>query len=110
MNMMDPQEAAERAVAAIGLGYDLNLDIKLSACKGGPNGVRLIELGEAGMRDLVLPGEIVVPGVSSLIKCDKGERTRFSSDVLSFTQVCCFTLNDLLASDCKAPIFRVGGH
>ncbi|CAM8903269.1 unnamed protein product [Rhodiola kirilowii] len=86
-NRLGPQLAAERAVSVIGFGYDLSLDVKLSACKAGPDGSRLIELDESQTRDLVLPGEVVVPDVSNLIKSDKGERTRFRSDVLSFTQM-----------------------
>lgn len=84
---MDPQSAAEKAVSVLGFGYDISNDIRLSACKSGPSGSRLIELDETLTRDLVLPGGIVVPNVSASIKCDKGERTRFRSDVLSFNQV-----------------------
>lgn len=84
---LDPQSAAERAVLAIGSGYDLTADIRLSACKPGPSGSRLIELDGTLTKDLVFPGGIVVPDVSASIKCDKGERTRFHSDVLTFVQV-----------------------
>lgn len=84
---MDPQSAAEKAVSVLGLGYDISKDIRLSACKSGPSGSRLIELDETLTRDLVLQGGIVVPNVSASIQCDKGERTRFRSDVLSFNQM-----------------------
>ncbi|CDO99506.1 unnamed protein product [Coffea canephora] len=84
---MDPQSAAEKAVGAIGMGYDLTADIRLSACKEGPNGSRLIELDDSSTKELVVPGGVVVPGVSTSIKCDKGERTRFRSDFLSFSQM-----------------------
>lgn len=83
---MPPDMAAERAVAAVGCGYDLAADIRLSYCKEG----RLIEIETVGARDLVLPGGIVVPDVPKSIRCDKGERTRFRSDVLSFHQVIIF--------------------
>lgn len=86
-SMLDPQSAAEKAVSVIGCGYDLSTDIRLSGCKSGPSFSRLIDLDQALTRDLVLPGGIIVPDVSSSIKCDKGERTRFRSDVLSFNQV-----------------------
>ena len=89
---MDPQSAAEKAVGAIGMGYDLTADIRLSACKEGPNGSRLIELDDSSTKELVVPGGVVVPGVSTSIKCDKGERTRFRSDFLSFSQVINFIL------------------
>lgn len=87
--LLDPQVAAEKAVAAIGMGYDLTADIRLSGCKPGQDGSSLIELDRSRSKDLALPGGggVVVPGVSASIKCDKGERTRFRSDVLSFHQM-----------------------
>lgn len=91
--VVDPKSAAEKAVGVIGMGYDLTADIRLSACKVGPDGSRLIELDEQGSattRELVVPGGVVIPGVSTSIKCDKGERTRFRSDFLSFSQVSLF--------------------
>ncbi|XP_043689676.1 MACPF domain-containing protein NSL1 isoform X2 [Telopea speciosissima] len=86
-SLLTPESAAERAVSVIGLGYDLSSDIHLSYCKSGPFNSRLIELDETLARDLVLPCGIVVPNVPNSIKCDKGERTRFRSDVLSFHQM-----------------------
>ncbi|XP_065879157.1 MACPF domain-containing protein NSL1 [Euphorbia lathyris] len=87
INRLDPQSAAEKAVSVIGFGYDLSNDIRLSSCKPGPSGSRLVELDSNLTRDLVFPGGIVVRDVCSGIKCDKGERTRFRSDVLSFNQM-----------------------
>lgn len=84
---LDAQSAAEKAVSVIGLGYDLCFDVRLSACKATPDGSRLVEIDPTRNRDLVFPGGIVVNNVSSSIKCDKGERTRFRSDILSFNQV-----------------------
>ncbi|KAL5150458.1 MACPF domain-containing protein NSL1 [Glycine soja] len=79
---LDPQMAAEKAVNVIGQGYDLCSDIKFSACRN-----RLIEIDKTHSRDLVFPGGVVVSDVPSSIKCDKGERTRFHSDVLPFNQM-----------------------
>ncbi|KAF7840282.1 MACPF domain-containing protein NSL1 [Senna tora] len=84
---LDPHSAAEKAVSAIGLGYDLCKDIRFSACKSGPSGSRLIEIDPNQTSDLVFPGGVVVSNVPTSIKCDKGERTRFRSDVLSFNQM-----------------------
>lgn len=84
---LNPQTAAEKAVSVIGFGYDVCKDLRLSACKEGPNGSRLIELDSIQTRDLAVPGGAVVSGIPTSIKCDKGERTRFRSDVLSFTQM-----------------------
>ncbi|KDO77666.1 hypothetical protein CISIN_1g0445082mg, partial [Citrus sinensis] len=86
-NRLDPQSAAERAVSVIGFGYDLSNDIRLSSCKPGPSGTRLIEMDHSVTQDLVFPCGVVVKDVSIWIKCDKGERTRFRSDVLSFNQM-----------------------
>ncbi|KAJ0589729.1 putative membrane attack complex component/perforin (MACPF) domain-containing protein [Helianthus annuus] len=86
-NFFDPQSAAEKAVSVIGYGYDLTCDLRLTGCKPGPSGSTLIELGGTLTQDLVVPGGVVVPNVSPAIKCDKGERTRFHSDVLSFNQM-----------------------
>ncbi|XP_030543591.1 MACPF domain-containing protein NSL1 [Rhodamnia argentea] len=85
--MMDPQSAAEQAVSVIGFGYDLAFDVRLNYCKSGRSGSRLIELEAREVRDLVVPGGVVVNDVPTCIKCDKGERTRFRSDVLSFNKM-----------------------
>ncbi|KAI3800852.1 hypothetical protein L1987_28951 [Smallanthus sonchifolius] len=86
-NLFDPQSSAEKAVSVIGYGYDLTSDIRLTRCKPGPSGSTLVQLGGTLTKDLVVPGGVVVPNVSPSIKCDKGERTRFHSDVLSFNQM-----------------------
>lgn len=80
---LDPTSVAERAVSVIGRGYDICRDIRFSSCKNE----RLIEIDQKHVNDVVFPGGVVVSGVPSCIKCDKGERTRFSSDVLTFNQV-----------------------
>ncbi|KAL3577023.1 hypothetical protein D5086_022306 [Populus alba] len=86
-NRLDAQSAAEKAVSVIGFGYDLTKDIRLSYCKPGLFGSRLIELDLTRNQELVIPGGVVVQNVPIGIKCDKGERTRFLSDVLSFNQM-----------------------
>ncbi|CAH1445238.1 unnamed protein product [Lactuca virosa] len=89
-------EAANFAIQSIGCGYDISLDLRLKYRKGesfsdvGANqnrNCRLIEIEEDEGRDIVLPGGLLIPNVSKSIKCDKGERTRFRSDVLSFQQM-----------------------
>ncbi|KAI3445580.1 hypothetical protein Pfo_002245 [Paulownia fortunei] len=77
-------EAAKVAIQSIGRGYDISLDLRLKYCKGDS---RLIEIDEDQGREIVLPAGISVPNVSKSIKCDKGERTRFRSDVLTFQQM-----------------------
>ncbi|CAM8928238.1 unnamed protein product [Rhodiola kirilowii] len=84
------REAAEVAIRSIGRGYDISEDLRLKYCKGGtvgdPNS-RLIEIDDASGLDIVLPGGISIPNVSGSIKCDKGDLTRFRSDVLPFQQM-----------------------
>ncbi|XP_049404105.1 MACPF domain-containing protein At4g24290 [Solanum stenotomum] len=84
---LPPAEAAKVAIQSIGCGYDISLDLRLKYCKGHPSNSRLIEIDENEGREVVLPGGISIPNVSKSIKCDKGEHTRFRSDVLSFQQM-----------------------
>jgi hypothetical protein len=81
---LDPESAAEKAVSVIGQGYNLCTDIRFSACKS-----RLIQIDNttSHTRDLVFPSGVVVPNVPLSIKSDKGDCTRFRSDVLTFNQV-----------------------
>ncbi|XP_059432170.1 MACPF domain-containing protein At4g24290-like [Corylus avellana] len=79
--------AVEAAIDAIGLGYDLAEDLKLKYCKRNSAEPRLIVIDDDQVRDLVVPGRISVRNVPKSIKCDKGERLRFASDVLSFQQM-----------------------
>ncbi|TYJ50343.1 hypothetical protein E1A91_A01G199500v1 [Gossypium mustelinum] len=80
-------KAAEIAIGSIGCGYDIGMDLRLKYCKGNSKDSCLIEIHEGGRHEIVLPGGISIPNVSKSIKCDKGERTRFRSDVLSFQQM-----------------------
>lgn len=82
-----PTKAAEIAIQSIGRGYDVAMDIRLKNCKEDSPDPRLIELDDGEGRDIVLPGGFSIPNVPKWIKCDKGERTRFRSDVLSFQQM-----------------------
>ncbi|XP_042508132.1 MACPF domain-containing protein At4g24290 [Macadamia integrifolia] len=81
------QEAAESVIESIGLGYDIAIDLRLKYCKNESSDPRLIELDEEQCQNVVLPGGLVIPNASKSIKCDKGERIRFRSDVLSFQQM-----------------------
>ncbi|TYH89001.1 hypothetical protein ES332_D01G228200v1 [Gossypium tomentosum] len=80
-------KAAEIAIGSIGCGYDIGMDLRLKYCKGNSKDSCLIEIHEDGRHEIVLPGGVSIPNVSKSIKCDKGERTRFRSDVLSFQQM-----------------------
>ena len=74
----------ERAVKSLGKGFDLTSDFRLKYCKGKES---LVLLNDANRRDLAVPGFGTIHGISSDIKCDKGDRIRYQSDVLNFTQV-----------------------
>ena len=78
------EKVAEIAIGSIGQGYDISDDLRLKYCKGDLVDSRLIGIDEESVREIVLPGGISIPNASKSIKCDKGERTRFRSDVLSF--------------------------
>ncbi|KAL5711617.1 hypothetical protein ACHQM5_013884 [Ranunculus cassubicifolius] len=74
-----------RALQSLGLGFDLTSDFRLKFAKG--KGKRLVVLDEDDQRDIVIPGGQVIHGVSKDIRCDKGDRIRFKSDVLEFNQM-----------------------
>ena len=89
-------EAAKIAIESIGCGYDISLDLRLKYRKENSKNSRLIEFHDDRGREIVLPGGIVIPNVPKAIKCDKGERTRFRSDVLTFQQVpSCMLVNEI---------------
>ncbi|KAJ4844373.1 hypothetical protein Tsubulata_029740 [Turnera subulata] len=95
------RRAAEAAIEVIGLGYDLVVDLRLKYCKKIPPSAsrKLVAIDSSkDVRDLVIPSastgggssssnDLCIPNVPKSIKCDKGERIRFSSDVLSFQQM-----------------------
>ncbi|KAH7835517.1 hypothetical protein Vadar_026868 [Vaccinium darrowii] len=73
-----------RAMEALGSGFDLASDFKLKFAKR-----RVVALDEANKRDIVIPGSggVTIRGVSEDVRCDKGDRIRFKSDVLELNQM-----------------------
>lgn len=98
------REVAEGAVKAIGLGFDIVDDLRLKFCKD----YQLISVDHDQVRDISIPGGILVQNVPKSINCDKGERMRFTSDILSFSQVsfCNFFLIIYLTFECRAAPFK----
>ncbi|CAI9096790.1 OLC1v1033003C1 [Oldenlandia corymbosa var. corymbosa] len=74
----------EKALNSLGKGFDITNDFRLKYCKGKD---RLIWVNETETRELHVPGFGSFPNVSSDIKCDKGDRTRYQTDILDFTQM-----------------------
>ncbi|KAK9226536.1 hypothetical protein WN943_011584 [Citrus x changshan-huyou] len=75
----------ERAISSLGKGFDLTSDFRLKYCKGKE---RLVVLNDADHeREITVPGFGSVNDVSIDIKCDKGDRTRYQSDILNFNQM-----------------------
>ena len=68
--------------------HGLGRDFRLRFAKG-IHGERLVVLDEQNKRDILIPGTggVTIKGVSEDIRCDKGDRIRFKSDVLEFNQV-----------------------
>ncbi|KAK8522385.1 hypothetical protein V6N13_115355 [Hibiscus sabdariffa] len=85
---MPAPKTAEIAIGSIGCGYDIGMDLRLRYCKGNDSKDScLIELDEDGGHEIDIPGGISIPNVSKAIKCNKGELTRITSDVLSFQEM-----------------------
>ncbi|XP_073011079.1 MACPF domain-containing protein At1g14780 isoform X1 [Typha latifolia] len=76
--------AVEQALRCLGKGFDVSCDFRLKYCKGKE---RLISVEEKEKEELVVPGFGAFKNVSVDIKCDKGERIRYRSDVLDFNQM-----------------------
>jgi hypothetical protein len=74
----------EKALSSLGRGFDFTSDFRLNYCKGKR---RLVLLNEQHTRELHVPGFGAFRDVSADIKCDKGDRTRYKSDILNFNQV-----------------------
>lgn len=91
MAMEKEKPVGLRALEALGKGFDLSSDFRLKFAKGlGGNGGRLVVLDEANKRDVLIPGSgggLTIREVSEDIRCDKGDRIRFKSDVLEFNHV-----------------------
>ncbi|KAJ8755534.1 hypothetical protein K2173_019332 [Erythroxylum novogranatense] len=77
------------AVEALGKGFDLSGDFRLKFAKEikSEGGGRLVVLDESRKGNIVIPGGITIPNISEDIRCDKGDRIRFKSDVLEFNQM-----------------------
>lgn len=88
----------ERALNSLGKGFDLTSDFKLKYCKGKE---RLVLLNETHRKDINLPGFGPIKDVSIDVKCDKGDRTRYQSDILEFNQVFFFSFFFCFISLCQ---------
>ncbi|KAK8526137.1 hypothetical protein V6N12_020618 [Hibiscus sabdariffa] len=74
----------ETALNSLGRGFDLTSDFRLKYCKGKE---RLILLNESQKKEITIPGFGAFKDVSVDVRCDKGDRTRYQSDVLDFNQM-----------------------
>ncbi|KAL6606963.1 hypothetical protein ACP70R_042616 [Stipagrostis hirtigluma subsp. patula] len=80
--------AVKKAVRCLGRGIDMTGDLRLKHCKdaGGCLVVRSSEKKAAGAA-VAVPGVGVVTDVPADVKCGKGDRIRFKSDVLEFNKM-----------------------
>lgn len=92
----------ERALNSLGKGFDLTSDFKLKYCKGKE---RLVLLNETHRKDINLPGFGPIKDVSIDVKCDKGDRTRYQSDILEFNQVFFFPFFLFVLFNCVNSIY-----
>ncbi|XP_015693822.1 MACPF domain-containing protein At1g14780-like [Oryza brachyantha] len=77
--------AVERAVTCLGRGVDMAGDLRLKHCKD-EGGCLVARSGEKAAA-VVLPGVAVAVDVPADVKCGKGDRIRFKSDVLEFNKM-----------------------
>lgn len=81
---MSDNGIVEKAISCLGKGFDITSDFRQKYYKGKD---RLVLLNETETRELVVPGFGTYKDVSVDIKCDKGDRTRYQSDILDFNQM-----------------------
>ncbi len=80
------QHTAVEAAQALGRGFDVTSDFRLGFVKGAVGSV-LVKIEQENVQNLVAPDGIVIPEVSSDIRCVTGERTHHKSDLLPFVEV-----------------------
>jgi hypothetical protein len=80
------QHTAVEAAQALGRGFDVTSDFRLGFVKGAVGSV-LVKIEQENLQNLVAPGGIVIPDVSSDIRCVTGERTHYKSDLLPFVEM-----------------------
>ncbi|KZV19550.1 MACPF domain-containing protein-like [Dorcoceras hygrometricum] len=84
---MSDQGIVLKALNSLGKGFDLSSNFRLKFCKGDN---RIIVLNETDTRQLSVPGFGSIDNVSIDIRCDKGDRTRYQSEMLDFNQMSAF--------------------
>ncbi|XP_020970298.1 MACPF domain-containing protein NSL1-like [Arachis ipaensis] len=82
---LDSESSVFVSIGTVSTGF-------MNFAKGvGGGGKRLVVLDEMYKRDILIPtaggASITIRGVSEDIRCDKGDRIRFKSDVLEFNQM-----------------------
>ncbi|KAL8142087.1 hypothetical protein V2J09_015119 [Rumex salicifolius] len=97
--MMMGNEIVEKAISSLGKGFDLTSDFRLKFCKGE---TRLVAINGDQKRQLAIPSFGPFDNVSVDIKCDKGDRSRYQSDILDFNQMSEF-LNQRCSVTGKVP-------
>ncbi|XP_076926632.1 MACPF domain-containing protein At1g14780-like [Bidens hawaiensis] len=88
------EKLVQKAINSLGRGFDLTSDFRLKYCKGKD---RLVELN-GNETELCVPGFGSFQGVSPDIKCDKGDRVRFQSDILDFNH-----MSEFFNKKCSVP-------
>ncbi|KAL8100704.1 MACPF domain-containing protein At1g14780-like [Apium graveolens] len=83
------------ALDSLGKGFDLTSDFRLKYCKGKDS---LVSLTRDQTKQLSVPGFGEFNDVSADIKCGKGDRTRYQSDILDFNQ-----MSEFMNQKCSVP-------
>lgn len=83
----------EKVLWCLGRGFDVTCDFKAKYCKGEE---RLVFINEEEKVELFVPGFGSLGKVSTDVKCDKGDRIRYQSDVQEFNKVCIFSSSYLI--------------
>ncbi|KAK1352740.1 MACPF domain-containing protein [Heracleum sosnowskyi] len=95
LQMTHSDAIVRRALDSLGKGFDLTSDFRLKYCKGKDS---LVSLTQDQTKQLSVPGFGLFNDVSTDIKCGKGDRTRYQSDILDFKQ-----MSEFMNQKCSVP-------
>lgn len=93
--MSNSDAIVRRALNSLGKGFDLTSDFRLKFCKGKDS---LVNLNQDQTKELHVPGFGQFGDVSTDIKCGRGDRTRYQSDILDFSH-----MSEFINQKCSVP-------
>ncbi|CAI8617667.1 unnamed protein product [Vicia faba] len=87
VNQMVVQEAAQKTINSIGLGFDIPVDTKFENYRSIGSPLIFINKEQRRCRDLEIPGAVTVPNFPNSTKCAREDSISIHLDVLTSDQL-----------------------